>query len=171
MPALFGLLEEREEAIERLVKIDGVGETVASSFIDGLNGRRVIVEDLAEILTITEAEAVVVVAGPLTGLTFCITGTLGRPRKEIALRIKAGGGKVTTTVSGKLNHLVAGENAGSKLDKANRLGVNVLSEKALDEMLDQYSGSENDAENIGETNPETDTDDESGARQSTLGDY
>jgi len=171
MPALFGLLEERDEAIERLVKIDGVGETVASSFIDGLNGRRVIVEDLAEILTITEAEAVVVVAGPLTGLTFCITGTLGRPRKEIALRIKAGGGKVTTTVSGKLNHLVAGENAGSKLDKANRLGVNVLSEKALDEMLDQYSGSENDAENIGETNPETDTDDESGARQSTLGDY
>jgi DNA ligase (NAD+) len=53
----------------------------------------------------------------------------------VALRVKAAGGKVVTQVSGKLDHLVAGESAGSKLDKAGRLGVNVLSEEALAELI------------------------------------
>ena len=74
-------------------------------------------------------------AGPLLGQTFCITGTLGRPRKEIALSIKAEGGKVVSSVSGKLDYLVAGESAGSKLGKANRLGVEILSEAELAEMI------------------------------------
>ena len=72
---------------------------------------------------------------PLVGLSFCITGTLSRPRKEIALKIKAAGGKVVSAVSGKLDFLVAGENAGSKLEKATRLGVKVLSEADWEAML------------------------------------
>ena len=71
-------------------------------------------------------------SGVLEGKTFCITGTLSRPRKEIALAIKASGGKVVSTVSGKLDYLVAGESAGSKLDKAQRLGVSILKESDLD---------------------------------------
>ena len=74
-------------------------------------------------------------AGPLQGQTFCITGTLSRPRKEVALSIKAEGGKVVSSVSGKLDFLVAGESAGSKLDKANRLGVDVLTEAELTDMI------------------------------------
>jgi DNA ligase (NAD+) len=49
------------------------------------------------------------------------------------------GGKTTTSVSGKLDYLVAGENAGSKLDKANRLSVKVLSEQELDVMMADIS--------------------------------
>ena len=73
--------------------------------------------------------------GLLSGRTFCITGTLSRPRKEIALSIKSKGGKISSSVSGKLDYLVAGSAAGSKLDKANRLGVRVLSEEDLDSLL------------------------------------
>ena len=50
-------------------------------------------------------------------------------------RIKSEGGKVVSSVSGNLDFLVAGESAGSKLEKANRLGVRVISELELDEML------------------------------------
>jgi DNA ligase (NAD+) len=121
-------------AVGELVAIEGVGATVALSLLDGIGLRAEVVSGLDEVLSITEQEAVVDETGPLTGLTFCITGTLSRPRKEVALRIKAAGGKVVTQVSGKLDHLVAGESAGSKLDKAGRLGVNVLSEEALAEL-------------------------------------
>ena len=87
-----------------------------------------------EVLLSTEQEAVADGAGPLTGLTCRSAGTQSGPRKEVELRIKAAGGKVVTQVSGKLDHLVAGESAGSKLDKAGRLGVNILSEEALAEL-------------------------------------
>ena len=126
---------KHNSAVGELVAIEGVGATVAQSLLDGIGLRAEVVSGLDEVLSITEQEAVVDETGPLTGLTFCITGTLSRPRKEVALRIKAAGGKVVTQVSGKLDHLVAGESAGSKLDKAGRLGVNVLSEEALAELI------------------------------------
>jgi DNA ligase (NAD+) len=132
---LFDLLAKPEEAIPRLVTIDGVGETVARSFLEGLTERRSVVEGLAKVLKIEAEEVIEEAEGPLTGQTFCITGALSRPRKEVALSIKAEGGKVVSSVSGKLDYLVAGESAGSKLDKANRLGVEILSEVELAEMI------------------------------------
>ena len=93
------------------------------------------VEDFAQILTITDVVKTEAPSGPLLGYTFCITGTLSRPRKEIALQTKAAGGKVVSSVSGKLDFLIAGENSGSKLDKANRLGVKVLNEAEWEAML------------------------------------
>ena len=72
----------------------------------------------------------------LADLTFVITGTLpGMGRKEAAELIERHGGKVSSSVSKKTNYLLAGENAGSKLDKANALGVTVLTEEELLEML------------------------------------
>lgn len=70
--------------------------------------------------------------------------------------IKAAGGKVVSTVSGKLDHLVAGESAGSKLDKANRLSVNVLSEADLEAMLGGEEPQQDDAsgEIFADTGPE-----------------
>jgi DNA ligase (NAD+) len=65
---------------------------------------------------------------PLAGKTFVITGTLSMPRSELKARLQAAGAKVAGSVSGKTDYVVAGENAGSKLDKANGLGVAVLSE-------------------------------------------
>jgi len=74
--------------------------------------------------------------GPLTGLTFVITGTLPTlTREDAKKRIEAAGGKVAGSVSSKTNYLVAGEDAGSKLDKARDLKVPVLDEAGLIEKL------------------------------------
>ncbi len=69
---------------------------------------------------------------PLAGLTFVITGTLPTLSRDQARDlIKAHGGKVTDSVSKNTSYLVAGESAGSKLDKATQLGVPVISEDEL----------------------------------------
>jgi len=72
---------------------------------------------------------------PLAGLTFVITGTLPTmSRDEAKDFIKTHGGRVTDSVSKNTSYLVAGEAAGSKLDKASQLGVSVIDEKALQQM-------------------------------------
>ncbi|HJM17923.1 MAG TPA: NAD-dependent DNA ligase LigA [Candidatus Thalassarchaeaceae archaeon] len=131
---LMKLTEQRETAIERLVEIDRVGETVANLLIDGISTRRDSILDIYSQIEIIEVESESRV-GPLDGVTFCITGTLSRSRKEIALSIKSQGAKVVPSVSSRLDYLVAGESAGSKLQKANRLGVRVVSEVELDTIL------------------------------------
>ena len=72
----------------------------------------------------------------LSGKTFVITGTLSMPRDELKARLQAAGAKVTGSMSKKTDYLVAGENPGSKYDKAETLGVPVLGEKRCLEMLD-----------------------------------
>jgi DNA ligase (NAD+) len=67
----------------------------------------------------------------LNGATFVITGTLSKPRKEIEDLITSHGGKISGSVSKKTNYLVCGEAAGSKLAKAQELGVKILSEQEL----------------------------------------
>ena len=76
-------------------------------------------------------------AATLEGLTFVITGTLSKGRDEVKDDIEAAGGKVTGSVSGKTDYLVAGEKAGSKLKKAESLGVQVLDEQALASLIAQ----------------------------------
>jgi len=129
-----GKPNKHNTAMSRLIAIEGVGETVARLLLEGLDTRSEVVENLSRELDITE-ESRKQETGPLGGQTFCITGTLSRPRKEIALSIKAEGGKVVSSVSGKLDFLVAGGSAGSKLEKANRLGVSILNEAELAELL------------------------------------
>ncbi|MCB1063761.1 MAG: NAD-dependent DNA ligase LigA [Verrucomicrobiae bacterium] len=81
------------------------------------------------------AEAAADGSSPLAGKTFVITGTLSAPRDDIAARILAAGGKVTGSVSKNTSYLLAGEGGGSKLDKAEKLGVTVIGEEDLDRML------------------------------------
>jgi DNA ligase (NAD+) len=82
-----------------------------------------------------------VVQAPFTGLTFVLTGTLPTlSRDEATALIEAQGGKVAGSVSKKTSYVVAGEEAGSKLDKAVALGVPVLDEPALRRLLDEAGG-------------------------------
>jgi DNA ligase (NAD+) len=74
--------------------------------------------------------------GPLHGLTFVLTGTLPNlSREEAKLRIEAAGGKVTGTVSKKTDYVVAGDDAGSKLDKAKELGIKVVGKQELLDLI------------------------------------
>ena len=135
-----------------LTEIDGIGEKVALIFREGIIKRRSLIDELKEIISVTNEGKKS--GGILDGLSFCITGSLSRPRKEIAEEIKNVGGKVVSTVSGNLDYLVAGESAGSKLEKAENLGVKILSEQDLLKLVN-----------------EIDTDDISSERTGTLEDW
>ena len=114
---------------EELTQIDGIGDKVAEIFRNGIISRRKLIDQLSEIIEITdELEAA---TGLFDGKSFCITGSLSRPRKEIALFIKNLGGKVVGSVSSNLDILVAGEKAGSKLAKAESLGITIWNEETL----------------------------------------
>jgi DNA ligase (NAD+) len=77
--------------------------------------------------------------GPLAGKTLVLTGTLSLPRDQVARRIVAAGGKVTSSVSKKTDYVVAGTEPGSKADKAGRLGVPILDEAGLRDLLGEGS--------------------------------
>ena len=116
--------------LSELTSIDGVGDIVAQQVRDGIQLRRGMVDDLLSLLSIQQEERIAE-GGIFDGMTFCVTGTLTEPRKSIQARIKAAGGKVVGSVSGNLSVLIAGENAGSKLAKAEKLGVQVWDEQTL----------------------------------------
>ena len=96
--------------------------------------RRDLIRELSSHLLLEE-EPVTASTGKFEGMTFCITGTLSQPRKAIQLMVKSVGGKVVSSISKKLDVLIAGQNAGSKLAKAERLGVKVWDENKLSEAL------------------------------------
>lgn len=73
--------------------------------------------------------------GPLSGLTFVLTGALSRPRPEFEKMIAAAGGKATGSVTKNTNYLVAGEGGGSKRDKAAKLNIPIITEQDLLAML------------------------------------
>ena len=135
----FGSLDEIAQSTEEdLQKAEEVGPKVAASikrfFGEQRNGE--LVERLRAAGLQFTHERKRREAGPLEGKTLVLTGTLPNlTREEAKARIEAAGGKVTGSVSKKTDYVVAGEDAGSKLDKAQALGVPVIDEAALLEML------------------------------------
>lgn len=75
--------------------------------------------------------------GPLDGMTLVVTGTLSRPRNEIEELIEKHGGHAAGSVSKKTTYVLAGEEAGSKLEKAKKLGVAVIDEKAFNKLIEK----------------------------------
>ncbi|MCW3032422.1 MAG: ligA [Solirubrobacterales bacterium] len=130
------LLAAGEEQIEQ---IPGVGEKMASSIRAQLADERMrsLIEDLRGQGLRFHEEGPPPSQGPLAGMTLVLTGSLPEwSREQATERISAAGGRVTGSVSKKTDYLVAGESPGSKLEKAERLGVNVLDEAALRKLLE-----------------------------------
>jgi DNA ligase (NAD+) len=127
---------------ERLGSVKGIGTVLADSihrYFHSAAGRKTIESLRSFGLKLTEdaRPSPKATGGPdLTGKTFVVTGTLSRySREEIEGLIKRLGGKASGSVSKKTDYLVAGEKAGSKLDKARELGVKVLTEDEFDKLF------------------------------------
>ena len=132
------LLDASREAISEIHDIGEVTAAAVQSFF-ALPETRDIIRRLGEYgvtLDLSAAEASAEVSADLEGLTFVLTGTLPTmTRDEASALIKAAGGKVTGSVSKKTSYVVAGEAAGSKLTKAESLGVTVIDEDGLMKLL------------------------------------
>ena len=137
----FGGLDRlREASEEELQQTPDVGPVVARhvhTFLRQPHNREVIEKLQAAAVSWPEAEpAPSVEELPLAGKTFVLTGTLSQPRTRVKERLQALGAKVAGSVSKKTDYLVAGEEAGSKLEKAQKLGVSVLDEPGLETLLE-----------------------------------
>lgn len=128
--ARFGTLEDvRSASLADLQDVDGIGDVVARSVYEWFRSKDnvAMLDELLQQITVQKGAKKK--TGPLTGKTFVLTGTLPTlTREDAALRIRDAGGQVTSTVSKKTDYVVAGEKAGSKLTKAQEMGVAVLSE-------------------------------------------
>jgi len=138
----FGTLDAVMDApLEQLIEVDDVGPVVAHSlrtFFDQPHNREVVEQLRACGLTWSEGPPAEREVLPLAGKTFVITGTLPTlGRDDAKAMLEAAGAKVAGSVSKKTDYLVAGAEAGSKLAKAQELGVAVLDEAAMRALLGQ----------------------------------
>jgi DNA ligase (NAD+) len=145
----FGTIDRIMEATqEELARVNEVGPRVSQSireFFDEEKNRSLVEELRAAGLVMSAARRER--TAELAGLTFVITGTLPTLTREQAKeKIESAGGKVSGSVSKKTDYLVAGDDAGSKLDKAQQLGVPILDESALLRLLSDGVRSEHPAE-------------------------
>ena len=138
----FASMAELQEATaEQLSEIHEIGEIIARSVCDFLHGEhgRQAIDDLRAVGVAMESvrrNAAAASAQPLAGKTFVVTGTLSRyTRDGIQALIEQHGGRAASSVSKKTDYVVAGENAGSKLDKARELKIPVLSEEDFERLL------------------------------------
>jgi DNA ligase (NAD+) len=123
--------------VERLTEIDGVGEVVARAVVEyfDLEDNRDLVRRLGERGLDFEREEGGPSDGPLAGKRVVITGTLDRPRSYYVERLERAGGTFTSSVSKNTDYVLAGEEAGSKLEKARELGVPVLDDAGFEELF------------------------------------
>lgn len=135
----FGSMEALEAASEQeLQQMDEVGPVVAASIVKffGQAANRRLVRALAERGVEMKSRTVRVEGGALQGKTLVVTGTLrDYTRESIHETIRLHGGKTSESVSAKTAYLVAGADAGSKLEKAKKLGVRVLTEQAFNTLI------------------------------------
>lgn len=133
----FGTLARvRKASFDELVALDGIGDVVARSITSWFSDREhaYALDELLKHITIERVQKKT--GGALHGKTLVVTGTLqSLSRSDAEARIRGAGGQVGSAISKNTSFLVAGENAGSKLDKANALGVPVVTEEEFLMML------------------------------------
>ena len=139
----FGTIEAiRSASAETLASVPGIGpimaERIEAFFAEPHNAENL--DAILDHLSVAEVETAPT-AGGLTDLTFVLTGGLeSMSRSEAKARIESLGGRVTGSVSAKSSYVVAGSDAGSKLQKALDLGITVLDESAFLTLLESAAG-------------------------------
>jgi DNA ligase (NAD+) len=140
LDALMNVSQEEIEAVESIGP--KIASSVAAYFQEERN--RVVIEKLRRHglrWEIEQGDRDTARAGPLSGLSFVVTGRVeGRSRQQIETLIVESGGKIGDNVSKKTDYLVVGAEAGSKLERAQKLGTEILSEKEFDQLLESRRG-------------------------------
>lgn len=136
----FGSIEKvADTAAAELLAVREIGPETAReirAFFD-VPDNRAVIQRLLSAGIVAKVERRRHGGGPLSGKTFVLTGTLSAPRDAVVDRIEAQGGKVTGSVSAKTTYVVAGEDPGSKVEKARKLGVTVLDEQGLADLIEK----------------------------------
>lgn len=126
---------------EQLIEVEDIGEQMANSILRYFANEEncLQIARMKECGVVMEIEEIEGENNKLDGKTFVITGTLSRPREYFKEMILNAGGKVSDSVSTKTYMLLAGENAGSKLKKAESLQIKIVGEKEFDTMMRENS--------------------------------
>jgi DNA ligase (NAD+) len=127
-------------SVEQMAEVDGIGkvtaENVVEFFADPVN--QSLIADLKELgVNMQAAAPAEKLPQTLGGKTFVVTGTLSMDRLDAEKQIKARGGKATSSVSKKTDYVVVGANPGSKVAKAQELGIKILDEAEFLALLNQ----------------------------------
>jgi len=138
----FSNLDELSKAtVEQLLTIEGIGPNIATQIVEWFEEERnqQILRKLKEVGVWPQIETDNIsqsVNSPLSGKVFVVTGTLSHySRNDIKELIENLGGKISSSVSKNTDFVLVGENPGSKSDKAQELGVNILDEKTFEKMV------------------------------------
>ena len=141
----FGTLEKlMSSSPEELEKIEEIGPVIAESIFDFFQHaeqRQQITEFIERGVVPAEQQIIEITDSPFSGKIVVLTGTLSEPRDVWKRRLIQAGANVTGSVSKKTDFVLAGENAGSKLDKAEKFQISVIDEKSALELLAQISAS------------------------------
>lgn len=119
-------------SFEELIALDGIGEEMAKSIVLFMQTNNELITRLLQILTLVDEQKA---ESSISNEVICLTGTMSESRNIIASKLESFGASVVSSLSKKTTMLVYGENAGSKLIKAKELGIKILSEKELNDMI------------------------------------
>ena len=127
----------RSASVDEILSIDGCGDKIAVSILDFFSDsyNNVILEDLYKYGVIPQSVENTGGSEIFKGMTFVITGTLSDTRDKFSAIIKANGGKTSSSVSKNTTYVLAGDNPGSKYDKAVALGVKIINEIEFNQMI------------------------------------
>jgi len=135
LAAKFGSIQKLQDAdIESLVSIPDIGDTTAKEIVEYFKDKNN-VDAIAKFAGFGINPVANAASGKLTGLKFVITGTLSSPRSHFAKLIVDLGGEVGDSVTKDTDYLLVGADAGSKLDKANKLGIKVIDQEEFELLI------------------------------------
>jgi len=130
----FGL-DILDVTYDQLISLEGFGEQMAKSLLEFIRVNRDLIEKLFSIIEPTVEEKVEIAENQFKDKTVVLTGTMSKSRGVIKKELEALGAKVSSSVSKKTDYLIYGEDAGSKYDKAIKLGVKTLTEDEMEKLL------------------------------------